>query len=197
MHDVVAHSLSVLVTQAEGGRLMAHKNPTVADRVLGTIARTGRDAMESMSSVLQVLDDPAAHDTVEQPQPGLAQLPDLIDDVRRSGLPVRFEEQGGPQRLNGAAELAVYRMVQEGLTNVLKHAGPTAATQVRLVWGDAQLRVSVDNGKGQQPPAAGSGLGLTSMADRLAAIGGSLQVFDSADRFRVEACIPLVEGHLA
>lgn len=198
MHDVVAHSLSMLVTQAEGGRLMAAKDPAVAGRTLDTIARTGRQAMESMASVLKVLDDRAdVHDAVEQPQPGLRQLPLLLDEVRRTGLPVRLEEQGGRRRLGDAAELVVYRVVQEAMTNVLKHAGPEAATAVRLDWGDEGLRVSIINDKRGPLLTAGSGLGLTGMADRLAAIGGSLHVADERGRFRVEARIPTSEARPA
>ena len=124
MHDVVAHSLSVLVSQAEGGRMMAAKDPSVSVPVLETIARAGREAMQDMGSVLRVLDpedDPVT--SPEPPQPGVAELPALLEDVRRSGLPVTFEEHGAPQPLTGAAGLTVYRVTQEAMTNVLKHGG--------------------------------------------------------------------------
>jgi len=198
MHDVVAHSLSVLVTQAEGGRLLARKEPEAASRALSTIARTGREAMQSMAFVLKVLDAPGdVHDRVQSPQPGLAQLPGLIEEVRRAGLPVHVEERGQPQRLGEASALVAYRVVQEALTNVLKHAGPQAATELTLTWRPASLALSVTSSKSCEPSAPGSGLGLASMAERLSAIGGSLHVADEAERFRIEACIPVVEGAIA
>lgn len=198
MHDVVAHSLSVLVTQAEGGRLMASKDPAVAPRALETIARTGREAMRSMAGVLRILDDPThVREAVAPPQPGLAELPRLVDEVRLTGLRVQWEEHGHRRRLADAAELAAYRMVQEALTNVLKHAGPDASTEVRLTWRHGSLSVRVTNGKTQRPSAAGSGLGLTTMADRLTAVGGSLRVTDDLDRFRVEASLPTAEDDVS
>ncbi|HEX5086818.1 MAG TPA: histidine kinase [Nocardioides sp.] len=194
MHDVVAHSLSVLVTQAEGGRLMAAKDPAASVRVLDTVARTGREAMQDMAGVLQVLDAPAeASGGPERPQPGLAELPDLVDQVRRSGLPVRYEEHGAPGRLSGTAELAAYRVTQEALTNVLKHAGSRVPTEVVLTWRDGWLEVSVENRlDGSDGCGAGAGLGLRGMEERLSALGGSLQVAATARRFAVLARVPTV-----
>jgi signal transduction histidine kinase len=192
MHDVVAHSLSVLVTQAEGGRLLAATDPAVGIRVLDTVARTGREAMQDMAGVLQVLDLPAeGSGDPEQPQPGLAELPDLVDQVRRSGLPVRFEEHGAPRRLSGTAELAAYRVTQEALTNVLKHAGSRVPTEVVLTWRDGWLEVSVENQlDGPDGSGPGAGLGLRGMEERLSALGGSLQVAATARRFAVLARVP-------
>lgn len=199
MHDVVAHSLSVVVTQAEGARLLAAKDPGVAAQALDTIARVGREAMHDMGCALQVLDDPpedgSAGPAQSQPQPGLAQLPALVEQVRESGLPVALEVSGGAMRLSGAAELTVYRVVQEALTNVLKHAGPRAMTLVTLTWTPAELEVRVSNDTdGRTAVAPGSGRGLRGMADRLAAVGGSMRVTDRPDRFGIEARIPLAEG---
>jgi signal transduction histidine kinase len=192
MHDVVAHSLSVLVTQAEGGRLMAAKDPAVSVPVLDTIARTGREAMQDMGTVLQVLDAPAdGSEGAERPQPGLAELPVLMDQVRQSGLPVQFEEHGTPRRLTGAAELAAYRVTQEALTNVLKHAGSRVPTEVALTWQDDWLELSVENEVGgRDPSAGGSGRGLRGMEERMSALGGSLRVATTADRFAVHARVP-------
>jgi len=136
MHDVVAHSLSVMVTQAEGGRMMARKDPAVALPVLETVARTGQQAMGDMRSLLRALDEPAAAGT---PQPGLNDLPDLIGRVRQSGLRVSLTEHGGRRGLTGAGELAAYRITQEALTNVLKHAGPEASAEVSLDWRPGRL----------------------------------------------------------
>jgi signal transduction histidine kinase len=192
MHDVVAHSLSVLVSQAEGGRMMAAKDPATSVRVLETIARAGREAMHDMGAVLRVLDPP--EDPVsspEPPQPGPAELPALLEDVRRSGLSVTFEEHGAPQPLGGAAGLAVYRVTQEALTNVLKHGGLGTSAEVRVTWRDRVVELRVANGiDGQQRLDAGSGRGLRGMEQRVRALGGSLRVATSGDRFTVLAIIP-------
>jgi signal transduction histidine kinase len=108
----------------------------------------------------------------EPPQPGLADLPDLLARVRAAGLPVQLTEDGTPGRLGAAAGLAVYRLVQESLTNVLKHAGPDATAGVRLTWTEEELVVSVtDDGYGLTP-GPGGGQGLIGMQERVAVLGG-------------------------
>ncbi len=192
MHDVVAYSLSVLVTQAEGGRLMAAQDPAVTVPVLEAIARTGREAMQDMGSVLQVLDgleDGAG--APERPQPRLAELPALVEQVQRSGLRVRLAEHGIRRRLSGAAELTAYRVTQEALTNVLKHAGSQVPTEVALTWRDEWLELRVENRVDRtEPYFGGSGRGLRGMEERLSALGGSLRVAATADRFAVVARVP-------
>ena len=191
MHDVVAHSLSVMVTQAEGGRLMALKDQTSTPRVLDNIARVGREAMQDMHSVLQVLHGDAAEQVPTQPLPDLADLPELVATVRRAGLPVSLEERGVRRRMSGASELATFRVIQEALTNVLKHAGPNACTHVLLSWRAEALELTVSNRlEGARPPATGSGRGLTGMRDRLSALGGSVCVTSAEDRFSVVAELP-------
>ncbi|SFC49104.1 Signal transduction histidine kinase [Nocardioides terrae] len=194
MHDVVAHSLSIMVSQAEGGRAMAAKDPAVAAPVLDTIAQAGREAMHDMGSVLRVLDPPedGGSRPVADPQPGLADLPALVSQVRRSGLDVVLEETGTRRRLSAAAELAAYRFTQEALTNVLKHAGPQPGAHVALRWRARSLELLVTNDVDpERRPAGGSGRGLRGMQERLAAIGGSVRVTDSADAFVVRALVPV------
>jgi signal transduction histidine kinase len=195
MHDVVAHSLSVMVSQAEGGRMMAARDPASTAPVLDNIARAGREAMQDMRGVLHVLRQDSEDDETRQPRPALADLPDLVATVRSSGLPVCLEERGDRQRMSAAAELAAYRITQEALTNVLKHAGSDASTTVLLAWRpDAlDLRVCnrVEERRGNDVAAAsGTGSGLRGMDDRLTALGGSLRVTSHDGRFSVAASIP-------
>jgi signal transduction histidine kinase len=173
MHDVVAHSLSVIVTQAQAGAYLAGDRPERAAGVLATIADVGREALADMRGLLGVLrSDSPGDDPAEPPQPGLADLPDLLARVRAAGLPVRLTEDGTPGRLGAAAGLAVYRLVQESLTNVLKHAGPDATARVGLTWTEEELVVSVtDDGYGLTP-GTGGGQGLIGMQERVAVLGG-------------------------
>ena len=193
MHDVVAHSLSVIVTQAQAGAYVARNEPERAARVLDTIAETGREALVDMRGLLGVLrSDSADAGPAEPPQPGLADLPDLLARVRASGLRVDLAENGTPGRLGAAAGLAVYRLVQESLTNVLKHAGPDAAARVRLTWAEEELVVSVtDDGYGLTP-GPGGGQGLLGMQERVAVLGGSAEAGPQpGGGFMVEARLPL------
>lgn len=191
MHDVVAHSLSVMVTQAEGGRMMAARDPSAGARVLETVARTGQEAMQDMRSLLDALHDPhAALDPA--PQPSLCVLPELIEKVRASGLAVAYDEHGTASPLGSAGELAAYRVVQEALTNVLKHSGTDADATVALRWTPDQLTISVSNRAGHTVATAPrSGRGLVGMAERLALLDGTLHVGPAGeDGFELVATIP-------
>jgi signal transduction histidine kinase len=195
MHDVVAHSLAVIVSQAQGGRYVARSDPERAGAVLATIAETGRQALADMRGLLDVLrpDAPATGDERSSwtPQPTLAELPELLERVRDAGLPVMFRESGAARPLGPAAELAIYRLVQEALTNVLKHAGSGAEATVRLDWGEQGLTVDVrDTGNGGVP-SAGDGHGLIGMRERLASVGGSVTAGPLPEGgFKVEARLP-------
>jgi signal transduction histidine kinase len=184
MHDVVAHSLSVMVNQAKGGQYA----PDRAAETLAVIEDTGRRAMTDMRGLLGVL---RAGPAEQVPQPTLTDLPDLLDRVRSAGQPVRLVEHGTPGRLGPAAELTAYRVVQEALTNVVKHADRAAAV-VTLSWEEGVLRVEiVDDGKGLGE-SPGDGHGLFGMRERVAAIGGSVTTGAGAEGgFRVEARIPV------
>ncbi|HEY2176654.1 MAG TPA: histidine kinase [Mycobacteriales bacterium] len=178
MHDVVAHSLSIVVSQAEGGRYAARARPDKAAAVLETIADTGRQALADMRGLLGVLNnDEQVGDGADAgwgPQPGLAQLPDLIARVRAAGLAVDHTERGTAHPLSPAGELAVFRLVQESLTNTLKHAGADAHAAVEFAWTDGDLRITAgDDGSGLIS-SDGSGRGLVGMRERLAVVGGSM-----------------------
>ncbi|MEZ0166878.1 sensor histidine kinase [Kineococcus sp. LSe6-4] len=175
MHDVVAHSLSVIIAQADGGRYAAKADPAVAAQVLETISGTGRQALTDMRNLLGVLRTGPGEDRA--PQPDATMIGDLVDQVRASGLEVTAEVRGEVRDLPPAMGLAAYRIVQESLTNVLKHAGPRARTRVEVRWEADALRMSVeDDGRGAasmvQPSPGGQG--LVGMAERARLHGGSV-----------------------
>ncbi|GAB3458973.1 sensor histidine kinase [Kineococcus endophyticus] len=175
MHDVVAHSLSVIIAQADGGRYAAKADPAVAAQVLETISGTGRQALADMRNLLGVLRTGPGDDRA--PQPDATMIGDLVDQVRASGLEVTAQVRGEVRDLPPAMGLAAYRIVQESLTNVLKHAGPRARTSVEVRWEADALRMSVeDDGRGAaslvQPSPGGQG--LVGMAERARLHGGSV-----------------------
>jgi signal transduction histidine kinase len=195
MHDVVSHTLSVMVSQAEGGRMLARQDPAVTLPVLETVARTGQEAMRDMRCLLHALDedDPTG---VDSPQPGLDDLPALIARVRQSGLHVGFSERGCRLWVSGAAELAAYRVTQEALTNVLKHAGADASAYVCLDWRHGTLYLTVRNDRGRpRMDTTSGGRGLTGMTQRVAVLGGTLTA-EPVDRggFTLTAAIPALTG---
>ena len=198
MHDVVAHTLAVIVSQAQGGRYAARTDPERAGAVLSTIADAGRQALTDMRGLLDVLrpDAPAAVAVEESngwgPQPTLAELPELLERVRGVGLPVEYTEVGTTRPLGSAAELAMYRLVQESLTNTLKHAGPGATATVRFIWDEHELTTIVsDTGRGSVP-SPGVGHGLIGMRERLACVGGSVAAGPMPEGgFMVRAWLPL------
>jgi signal transduction histidine kinase len=193
MHDVVAHSLSVMVSQAKGGRYAARADPGRAVTVLAAIEEAGRQALADMRGLLGVLRDDRSRDDGQRwgPQPTLRELPDLLDRVRVAGLPVGYREQGTAFPVGPAAELAVFRLVQEALTNSVKHAGPGAHAQVDLAWKSDRLTVTVsDDGCGPTATDA-DGHGLAGMRERLAAVGGSVSAGRGPDGgFLVRARLP-------
>ncbi|SCX41037.1 Signal transduction histidine kinase [Klenkia marina] len=176
MHDVVAHSLSVVIAQADGGRYAGRTDPEAAVGALEQISATGRQALADMRSLLGVLREGDAQEFA--PQPDVAAIPALVEDVRRSGLDVDLLTEGEPVDLAGGTQLAAYRIVQESLTNVLKHAGPASRAWVRLQWRPDALEVSVlDDGRGAAAMVTsdGHGQGVLGMHERAALHGGRLE----------------------
>ncbi|HEX6544541.1 MAG TPA: sensor histidine kinase [Ktedonobacterales bacterium] len=199
MHDVIAHSLAVIVSQAQGGQYAARTDTRKAAEVLATIAESGRQALADMRGLLGVLrsDIPTTTGTMETtsdsrtPQPSLRELPDLLAAVRAAGLPVHYNEVGAAFTLSPTAELAIYRVVQEALTNTLKHAGPDAHADVQFIWGSDGITITVrDTGHGHLA-AEGSGHGLIGMRERITAVGGSVTAEPSpGSGFVVRAWLP-------
>ncbi|QKG23221.1 sensor histidine kinase [Actinomadura verrucosospora] len=173
MHDVIAHSLAVIVSQAKAGRYA----PDHAAGALAAIEDAGRAALTDVRGLLGVLRPAGDPRDGDGPQPALRDLPALLDRVRSAGLDVRRTDRGAPRPLSPAAELAAYRLVQEGLTNTVKHAGVRAKAGIALVWGADALTITVrDDGPGPAPGRADGapGRGLAGMRERLGALGGAV-----------------------
>jgi signal transduction histidine kinase len=191
MHDVVAHSLAVMVRQAEGGRYAAAKDPGRAVETLAMVADTGREALADMRAVLRVLR--REEETETTPQPTLDDVAALVERVRASGLPVELTTTGTPRELDRAASLAAFRVVQEALTNVVKHAGSDATATVRLTWTEDGLDITVtDDGVG--PRTDEGGQGLACMRERVTLAGGRMRAAGTGGQdgrgFTVSAYLP-------
>jgi signal transduction histidine kinase len=190
MHDVVAHGLSVIVVQADGARYAAAKDADVAAGTLETISTTGREALTEMRRLLGLLRD---GDTGVAPQPGLDDVRHLVDQARAAGTRVDADLPPEGTEVPDGVALAAYRIVQEALTNVRKHAGPGATVAVRVAVG-REVEVEVrDDGRGAASGASGGrGLGLVGMRERAAVHGGSLAAGPAAGGgFAVSARLPL------
>jgi signal transduction histidine kinase len=200
LHDVVAHNVSVMVVQADGAAYVMETAPDQAQKALETISATGRQALAEMRRLLGVLrtgEQPVNGEYV--PQPDVAQIEDLVEQCRGAGLTVDFKVEGSPRPLPSGVELTAYRIVQEALTNVRKHAGPEAGAGVRLVYFDDGLGLLVeDDGRGAPPElcatggADGQGQGLIGMRERVGMVGGTLDAGPLPDGgFRISALLPL------
>jgi signal transduction histidine kinase len=193
LHDVVAHHVSVMIVQASAARRVAERDPAAAQEALAAIENAGRMALAEMRRMLEVL---RAQDGGVGPQPGLADLERLISQVRDAGLPVELITTGDPCCLPDGMDLAAYRIVQEALTNTVKHGGKaTAKVTVRHAPEALELEV-VDNGRGAAAPllagAGGGGHGLIGMRERVGLFGGELQTGPVLPGgYRVWARLPL------
>lgn len=194
LHDIVAHSLTVVIAQADGGRYAGRKDPDKAIEALDTIAARGRSALTQMRELLSVLHDDAPSPRSTTVTPGVAGVPDLVEDAKRNGVQVELHVTGEPHQLDEVRDLSVYRIVQESLTNVLKHAGSVPA-QVRLEWEPARVTISVDNAPGDDR-IEGSGRGLTGIRQRVAIHGGEAKWGASAvypGGWNVTATVPFAK----
>lgn len=199
MHDIVAHSLSVIIAQADGGRYAATTNPDLAAKSLGTIADTGRAALADMRRLLGVLrdqDQANGHSSVDHsPQPAQDNIETLVESLRDSGIKVSLVRTGTERLLPPGAGLTLYRVCQESLTNVLKHAGPDPTVAVMVNWAPDRVQLIVeDNGRGAASAASsdGAGMGLLGMKERAALFGGDVSAGPAqGGGFRVKLDLPL------
>lgn len=206
MHDILAHAVSLIVVQAEAGGAVVSTSPERAQKVFDAIGDTGRDALVQLRRMLGVLRDGDA--LALAPQPTIAALPRLIESVRSTEIDVRLVTAGTIRPLPPDAEIAVFRTVQESLTNVVKHARASWA-RVELAWGEDSLAVHIaDDGVGpgphrerfpakahdrKRPPAPPSGRGLIGIHERISSCGGSVASGPGPDGrgFQLTATVPL------
>lgn len=196
MHDVIAHSLAVIVSQAQGGQYAARSDPAQAAAALATIANAGRQALADMRGLLGVLRPDAPQSVAPgedgwNPQPTLSELPQMLDRVRAAGLPVECHTINPMYPLGPTAELALYRVVQEALTNTLKHAGSGARANIQFNWDRDGLNLTICDTGHHPAPAHGGGHGLIGMRERLAAVGGRVTAGPVPEGgFVVQAWVP-------
>ena len=196
LHDVVAHSISVIAVQSGVGAHVAKTQPEEAAKALAAIEATSRAALTELRRLLGVLRQEDEPQGDLAPVPGLADLDSLLAEVAKAGLAVRLQVEGRPAQLPAGVDLSAYRIVQEALTNVVKHAGPARA-QVAIRYRDHEVMVEVtDDGRGAAAPTgdgrARVGHGLIGMRERVAVFGGDLEVGPRpGGGFRVAARLPL------
>ena len=198
LHDVVAHSVSVMVVQAGAGRRVLDRNPEQAAEALAVVESTGRNALEELRRLLGVLRHEEGVPTIE-PQPTAADLTALVEQWRDAGMDVDLDGDDEPPELPAGISLTVYRIVQEALTNVMKHAGPARAhVSVRY---DDEVHIEVtDDGRGSRPhdDVPSSGQGLIGMRERVELFGGTLAIGPRpGGGYRVRATIPLSRSAVA
>ncbi len=190
LHDLVAHALAVIVVQSQAGGRVVGTDPDRARDVLASIEAVGREGLVELRRLLDVL-DPAVEES-DSSRPGLAQLEELAGKVRDTGVPVEVRVTGTPRPLPAGLDLSAYRIVQESLTNTLKHAGP-ASSRVAVHYRPHELEVEVvDDGVPTPTRDGGLGRGLIGMRERTSLYGGSLDVGPQpGGGFRVRATFPL------
>jgi signal transduction histidine kinase len=199
LHDVVAHYVSVMVVQAAGARRVVDKDPKATKSALEAVESAGRTALTEMRRMLEVLRE---DDTGMGPQPGLGEVDKLVDHVREAGLPVELSIEGQTCCLPAGMDLAAYRIVQEALTNTVKHGGKASA-RVRVRYTPDTLEIEVvDDGRGAAAPLLtgedGRGHGLIGMKERVALFGGTLEVGPQlTGGYRVFARMPLEPDEMA
>ena len=188
MHDVVAHSLAVVIAQADGARYAKAHDPEAVDGALSAISSTAREALADVRLLLGQL----RHPQTEGPQPALADLGRLLDQLRASGLTVAFTTKGQPLQLGTGQQLAVYRIVQEALTNALRHGNVQQEVTVRFEWVIDELDITITSAVTASPATAELrvGHGLAGMKERAALVGGRLTTAVDDRRFVVTASIP-------
>ncbi|MCA1220560.1 sensor histidine kinase [Streptomyces sp. 8L] len=194
LHDVVAHHIALVNVQAGVAAHVMDKRPDQAKEALAHVREASRSAIDELRATVGLLRQTGDPEAPTEPAPGLAQLDALVDTFRSAGLPVRCLVEDEAPRLPAAVGLAAYRVVQEALTNVRKHAGADAKAEVSVVRAATGIEVTVldDGGSGPREVAPGGGHGLLGMRERVTALGGSLVAEPRyGGGFRVQAILPV------
>ncbi|MGK5684351.1 sensor histidine kinase [Actinoplanes sp. URMC 104] len=199
LHDVVAHGMSVMVVQAQGAAAALDRHPERTATALQHVIDTGRSSLAEMRRLLAAGRGDPTDDATLAPLPGIGAVPAMVDQLRSAGMRIDLHIDGVPDVVPATADLAAYRIVQEALTNTLKHAGPGAGARVRLAFDPGRLRVEVtDDGNGPAQGADGRGNGLRGIAERVAVLGGALECGRGDDGgFRLAATLPLADPRAA
>lgn len=188
MHDVVAHSLTVMIAQAEGARLVAETRGATDPQSLDIIAETGRAALTEVRGLLAGLRSGER----DSPQPSLDRLDALLAALRDTGAAVSFTTTGSARRLPPQLDMAAFRIIQEALTNAVRHGDRAQPIGLRLEWTDTELRVTVTNAVSPRTTDSASGHGIAGMRERARFVGGSLTAAaDRSGSFTVTAALPL------
>jgi signal transduction histidine kinase len=199
LHDIVAHAMSVIAVRAGVARVVIDAQPDEAREALGIIETTARRALQEMRLLVGVLRrTDGVGDGELIPAPGLDRVVELVDQARHAGVEVAVEIDGDERPLPGGADLSAYRIIQEALTNVARHAGPTRA-RLRIVYRTDEIVIEVVDEGGRNwdqphPDPAGSGHGLIGMRERAALYGGELVAGPHGHGFEVRATLPIEEG---
>jgi signal transduction histidine kinase len=193
IHDVIAHSVSVIAVQAGAARSIAEQRPDRAREALASIEEVSKETMVELRRALGALREPGAEATLI-PAPGLDHLDDLVEKVRLAGVSVALSREGEPRELPSGIDLSAYRIVQEALTNTVKHVGPTSA-RVRIRYGVDSLEVDVADEGPRTPrpsgPNGGGGHGLIGMRERVALFGGTFEAGAAGPGYAVHVRFPL------
>ncbi|MBK6872702.1 MAG: hypothetical protein IPG94_15430 [Kineosporiaceae bacterium] len=203
LHDIVSHAVSIMVVQAGGARRMLARDPQRAEQALYAVEDVGREAMDELRRLLTVLRSAAGDQAAEeQDAPGLDALAGLVSRTSEAGIATVFEVDGEAGSLAPSVELTAYRVVQEALTNTVKHAGPGATARVQLSWQHSpddvtELSLRVSDQRASEPDTVATGptelsigLGLAGLAERVTAIGGRFSAHPTETGYLVQATLP-------
>lgn len=194
LHDVVAHRVSLMTVQAGAAKTVAAEDPQAALRAMEAVEHAGRQALDELRHLLGVL-RPSADGVPLGPQPGLTDVPRLVDQFREAGLDVSLSVSGATTDLPARVDLSAYRIIQEALTNVLKHAGPGAQSDVRISIDVSAVAIQISDDGQAAASLPGSGHGIMGMRERALLLGGSLTAGPrAAGGFRVAAHLPIGGG---
>lgn len=194
LHDIVANAVAVIVMRADTARSTARGDPDRLARTLGDIEELGRNAMTELRRMLRLLRTADVPVTAATGGRGLTDLDPLLADARRAGILIDLEVHGTPVHVDDSVDLTAYRLIQEAVTNIIKHSGPGSRASVRITWSEVLTLDVVDDGAGRRPEVRrelSTGHGLLGLAERIALFGGELTASPYRSGFRVTATLPL------